>query len=295
MAFFSISDNEIKDPLYKAIKNREYWQNQDYHDYIENLYERTKLYLDKDLPQKASEHFHARFWEMYLCDALLSQNKNLVKRSNRKHQESKGPDLLIQKKNQKIWIEAVTVGSGTGENEVIIKDLEEAQTVPEDQIKLRLTSAINNKQQKFKEYQNQGIIGENDITLIALNGKNVRLSVTDQTVPRIVRCLFGIGDLTFSFDRSSNSFTDSYYQENSFTQNPNREEIRFDNFLKDKYSHISGILYSIVDIFNMPNVVGNDLTAVYNPKALNRLQLNFISVGQEYYLEGDELKNQTHY
>ncbi len=295
MTFFSISDNEIKDPLYKDIKNREYSQNQDYHCYIENLYNRTCRYLDKDLPQKASEHFHARFWEMYLCDALLSQNKNLAKRSEREYQESRGPDLFIKKENQNIWIEAVTVGSGTGQNEVIIKEIEEVQTVPEDQIMLRLTSAINYKQQKFKEYQSQGIIGENDITLIALNGKNVPLSVTDQTVLRIVRCLFGIGDLTFSFDKPSNCFTNSYYKENSFTQNPNKEEIRFVNFLTEKYSHISGILYSIVDIYNMPNVVGNDLTAVYNPKALNRLQLNFISVGQEYYMEGDELKHQSHY
>ena len=88
MSFFSIPDDEIEDPLYKALKNREYWQKHDYHTYIEELYKRTEIYLDNNLPQKASKHFHAHFWEMYLCDVLLSRNKNIVQRSNRKYQES---------------------------------------------------------------------------------------------------------------------------------------------------------------------------------------------------------------
>lgn len=295
MSFFTIPDEEIKDPLYRTIKKREYFRDIDYHDYIEKLFERTKQFLDDKLHKKASRHFHAHFWEMYLCDVLLSQNNNIVQRTNRKYQESKGPDILVQNKNQKIWIEAVTVGAGKENNKVTFKKDEQAPSVPDELIKLRLTSSLHTKEKIFADYLEQGIIDKKDLTIIALNGKNVPLSVTDNTIPRIVRCLFGIGDLTYSFDKSSGNFTNSFYQEDSFTQNPNEEEVRFDSFLTDQYSHISGIIYSRVDIFNMPDIVGNDLMIVHNPKANNQLKSDIICVGQKFYLEGDELKNHCYY
>jgi type I restriction enzyme S subunit len=295
MSFFSIPDQNITDKIYRALKHRSYRKKQDLTKFVETLYEKTKPFLDSNLDKKSSTNFHAHFWEMYLCYALLLSDKTIVKRRDRKNKDSEGPDLLVKSRDQNIWIEAVTVGAGIGSNKVVREDSEDAPTVPEEQIKLRLTSAIQTKQLKFKKYREQGIIDKNAITLISLNAKNVPLSVTDQTVPRIVRCLFGIGNLTYSFDKNIGSFTDSYYQQDSNTQNPNQEEIRFDNFLTDQYSHISAVIYSIVDIYNMPKIIGNDLTIVYNPNAINPLQTGFLSVGQEFYLKEEDLINQRHY
>src|SRR5260221_688279 len=73
--------------------------------FSEELWARTADYLDLDLPEKAAQHFHQSFWEMYLAAALLELGMPLVPRSKRRAADV-GPDLQIA---PNIWVEAIAV------------------------------------------------------------------------------------------------------------------------------------------------------------------------------------------
>jgi len=123
----------------------------------------------------AIKDLHAKSWEMYLGCLFLDSGFNLLKKTKKE-----GPDLHLLWNNRSIWIEATAPGSGTGDNTVPEYRPNEASAQPEDQIILRLTSAIQDKFKQYKSHRSKDIIKPDDFYVIAINGGRIRYSLWEQ-------------------------------------------------------------------------------------------------------------------
>src|ERR1700687_2316210 len=137
-------------------------------EFSEQLWRRTANYVDADLPEKAAQHFHQAFWEMYLAASLLEVGLPLLPRTERKSPSS-GPDLLIA---PNIWVEAIAVTPGAGPDAVPdhSNDFGKAYDVPDRELRLRLVSGMTEKRNKFESYRKKGLVGPDDVCVIAING-----------------------------------------------------------------------------------------------------------------------------
>ena len=109
----------------------------------------TSQFLDRDAAQRARSNLHSVYWEMLLAAGLLEAGATLVPRSKRTPRNS-GPDLLSE--SPKTWVEAVAADAGTGPDAVPPPPELTAYSVPDDEILLRITQAIERKRLKRDDY-----------------------------------------------------------------------------------------------------------------------------------------------
>jgi hypothetical protein len=72
------------------------------------------------------------------------------------------------------------------------------------------------------------------------------------------------------------------------------EIVKTDLFLNHKYSHVSAVLYSTSCWVHHPETPGAEFTIVHNPRATNPLADGWIELGEEYWLDGSELRHTRH-
>jgi len=158
------------DPFYMHLRDALGQKAYDARAFTNSLWERTIGYVDPDIQKKAEEQFHPRFWEMYLAATLLEQGFPVMGRERRRFR-TKGPDVQIG--NLDAWLEAIAVTAGTGLNTVQEFDPESKIAINmlnlQDKVKLRLTSAIHDKHQKYQTYKKNGIVKEGEPFIIAVN------------------------------------------------------------------------------------------------------------------------------
>lgn len=150
------------------------------------LWELTSDYVDSDLPDKATRQFHQCFWEMYVAAAMHDLSLPLVPRAMRKSPNA-GPDLQI---GPNVWIEAIAVTAGTGPD-AIVRPPGGFTSVPEEKIKLRLLSGLTEKRNKFDGYRKNGLVGKDDICVVAINDALAYGLSFEWDLPRIVRSVMG--------------------------------------------------------------------------------------------------------
>ena len=69
------------DDCYRIVRDCKRQELLDGKQYMEDLWKRYYTYADRDFPQKLSEDFHARFWEMYLTCTLIEKSFNVCQNS----------------------------------------------------------------------------------------------------------------------------------------------------------------------------------------------------------------------
>ena len=152
------------DETYNRLRNPPAGESRKYlvrgREFLEKLWERTSEYVDSDLPDKATRQFHQCFWEMYLAATLLDLRLRLVPRAARKKRDA-GPDLQV---GSNVWLEAIAVTEGTGPDAVATAPIGVASQVPDNQMKLRLISGVDEKRGKFERYEQ---IASSDLTTCA--------------------------------------------------------------------------------------------------------------------------------
>ena len=226
----------------------------------------------KDKIRKKYHEFSSRFWEIYLVTSFLEDGFCLVEKKN-----PEGPDIKIKLGDRIIWVEAVVPGPGGEMNNDRVPDLEYgvAREVPDEQMKLRLTSAFREKFYKYKKYREKDLVKEEDDYVIAINGSLIGRS--EREVPRIVRTLFPIGNMVYhirvpnNFDQKAEIIGQSHeYQKEIVKCEGSR--VPTDSFLNDEYTGISAVLYSDCDLFNFDYVensnhrrLSRSFTLVHNP------------------------------
>ncbi len=257
--------------------------------FTQNLWEKTHSYLDLDLANELRTQFHQRFWEMYLAAALLDAGKEL------EEGRSAGPDVCIKSAgSSKIWLEAVAPLSGSGADAVQEAQLKGVRSVPDEQIKLRLLHAFDEKYKKFKKYREKSLVCNNEPCVIAINAAQVpSASLDDDDVPRIVGSLLPFGNLAMTLSRHTLEVIDSSYDYKDSVFKASGTQIPTTSFLNPEYSGISAVIYSSVDVLNFPGELSRGLLLFHNPLARNSLPLGFLKRGYEYWVDNDELKNKN--
>lgn len=259
-------------------------QCQDARAFINEIWPQCGEYLDSDLRHDARRDFHQRWWELYLAYALLSNGITLLSRQHRPLIK-KGPDLFATVEGKKIWIEAVTASAGSGPDAVPERVPGVVAEVPDDQIKLRLQSALSSKLRKYHQYRSKGWISEGEGYVVAVNAGRIPRAGLERTVPRIVACVFPIGIEVVHLNVETGKFSGLTYQYQSSVDKIAGAEVPTDSFLDPECSGVSAVLYSNADAFNRPPHVGLDLILVHNPLADVPFPRSALRAGLEYHAE----------
>ena len=141
MTFFRAGS--ASDPIYCHINESQDPQMREAKEYVERTWEACRDYVDPRLPERAltKTEFHACFWEIYLAAALLRLGFPITREADRRHPKNHGPDIQVG--NVQAWIEATAVEQGTRLDAVPDWCFGEGREVPDDEIKLRLSNALD--------------------------------------------------------------------------------------------------------------------------------------------------------
>ena len=261
-------------------------------EFIENLWVHYRQYADKDFVKKVPLEFHSRFWEMYLTCALKKLGKEILPKKRRA-----GPDIEIENLDSRVWVEAVAATPGNSTNnpmpsEPIPSGKISFFRVPEEKIVLRYTTAIDEKVKKYRGYAGKNVIAINDPYVIAVNGHQVPLSRNDEDeIPYIVQAVLPFGLPFVNLDEeNSNGLLYKYRPE---LRTPKDGSVQKNIFLLKEYEFISGILFSMVGIYNYRMPMGKDFIFIRNPMAKNRLPPGWLGIGHEYRVDGNLLMRET--
>lgn len=260
--------------------------------FTESLWVKYHPYADCNFGEQIRRDFDARFWEMYLACTLMDKGYEITGKTSK----NAGPDIRFEHKGNIIWIEAIAPTSGSQSSsdkvpELVITNPPTAQQVPDEQIILRYRAAIKEKYDyKYFEYLKSGIIDKEDFYLVAINGCRIPSSRVDFKPPRIVRSVLPIGYPQVTIDTVSMQKISEDYQYRAHISKAHGSSVRTDIFLDPYYKHISAVLFSNVDVFNLTKSMGDDFITVHNPLA-HLLPDDFLNFCQQWKAElrGNEL------
>ncbi|GFK35397.1 hypothetical protein [Vibrio cholerae] len=267
------TDIKTEDPSYKNLRDGSDPAEIAGKELTETLWKQFEPFSDVNFTEELAIDFDARFWEMDLTVELLKQGLDVSC-------PKPGPDVCVINKDQRIWFEAICPKAGSGADEVPSPMVGGITKVPEDQIKLRYTSAIQEKFKKYERYCEKGTIEKDEPYIIAINSCQIPSARADFNPPRIVRTVFPIGGEVLTVNRSTGEATVGF-EFSATVQKASGTEIDIQYFIDPKYSGISGILFSYSDCCNRP-VSQNDWVFIHNPLARNPIANGLISCAMEY-------------
>ena len=243
-AFFA--NDQALDPHYVALRDGDAPIVQEARAFVEMLWASFSQYLDPDVPARAArDSYFSCFWELYLAYTLDTIGIKLVPRDEREPARH-GPDLLAMQ--PKVWIEAVAPGRGQGADAVQESSLGGVFSVPDEQIKLRLRSSIEEKRLQLQRYTEHGWVAPGDPVVVAINGKRIPSAQLEITIPRIIRCVIPFGHERFLIDPHNAEVLDRSFAYQPEILKQSGGSVPTDVFLDPQYASISALLYCC-DIF----------------------------------------------
>lgn len=277
---------------------------------LEPLWPEFEYLADTLYLSELQKHFHERAWEMLIGNILLGiYDKSQITSSNN------GPDFIIsgqlnvecvcstkgdKKKNLDTVPDLVATdisgisfqmikgdpahidamvklriyGYGEKSEEEIAE--EKAALLTVDRIKMRITQSVKEKAEKFSKWAGKQAIDTSLPYVIALNTADLGY-MEDPLMPHVVSALFGTDNRIVSPGQSGIKNPQGW----TFTPEVNRLKngapVSLIDFLSDKYSMVSGILFSnetVID--NLKNEDGSYIL-VNNPFATHTIPESFSS------------------
>jgi len=255
--------------------------------YLEELQSRVACYKSEGLADRHYEQslygdskdvFFSRLWELNLAERLWESGHKLSSMD-------KGPDFLSVINGRNIWFEAISpCPMGLPEDYIEpfkYGDSMRCGDVPFNGILLRITSSIREKSIKFSRYISDGIVGDNDVCVIAVD--TTKLGIFGDTgvsqLPFIVEATYPVGPLQISIDIRTGTAVDSGL---SFRPSLNKQTVhghspvQTDSFLTGLYPHISAVIGSYGAI-QRPY-----LSLVHNLTSTNPMPVGMLKVDQEF-------------
>lgn len=214
----------------KLVAANSYLKNKRCIDKAEDLWVATKEYLDDQFEAEFNkeESFLQRYSEMKIADDLIKNGYLLEKKS------SKGPDFLIKHKNLNIWIEVIAPKLTTAEPN-------------EDDLILKISSAIYDKKKIYDGYLKKGIVSQDDCKIIAINTSELFDDIYNpDRIPYVAIALYGI-DSAWCTD-SNSKFIKVVLERVEKRVKKNETLISMDPFRTSQYSNITGCLFDCSSI-----------------------------------------------
>ena len=252
--------------------------------FIEELWARYQGLEDPHFLQDARTHFLERFWEMYLGVSLMERGLKPTRSGDA------GPEFWCEHDGQKIWVEAVAPGPGTGADRVDEPIVGVADYIPIEKILLRFTSAVADKRRRYLAAVDKGLIETSAPYVLAINSRGIPHAPYGSTMPFFLQALLPIGEPTMVIDRSSGEVVDSYHALRETIQKAGGTRISTSTFLDPGSSFISAVLHSGVDCVNRPSVLGGDFCVLHNPSASQPLKMTTFEWCKQYVLVDGDLR-----
>jgi len=263
-------ENIAREKSSLAIEAKSFFQKL-YKKYVELNYEENN-FLDG-----IKKQWYPRVWELYFTIELMELGFDIS------CPKGNAPDVKIQNGNQIIWIECATLSRGNN----AVKEYDNCllNTLYDEDYILRITSTIASKYKQIQSHIKSGIIGSDDIVLIAINSGELTLTEIAQIdFPLIQTALYGIGSITYSFTTKEVS-----NQSRLNIENHNNRKIKTNYFTTDEYKNISGIIFSNWKSTEIKKNLSESFELTHNLFAKNKLQEVFFKIGTEYmeYINGN--------
>ncbi len=254
------SDYDVYYVASGAIKER--------HDWFNFLYEKYYLYADSNFLSDLKKHFHQRTWEMYFGCVVLNLGIKLLS-----HKDN-GPDLSFEYNSKKVWIECVACEKGDGADKVPMMNYGVVESVPSDQMILRITSVLREKRSKYEKYLNEGIVKKDNPFIIAINGGV--FGRPDGYIPLILRSLFAVGYPTISMSADGKQ-TKHSISIIPHIEKKNMSKVSTTFFLEKENDCISSVIYDNNLVINHSDILGKDIKIVHNAIARNHLPIDLFN------------------
>jgi hypothetical protein len=281
--FFSLDTCGDRD--YEAV--RDLPQAKDCKCFVEELWRDYKPYCDTNFLSDARNHFHQRFWEMYLCVTMLKRGFVIEKSG------SEGPEFSITIEGKKFWFEAIAPETGTTDDRVPDFDFEQTSSVPTEKVLMRYTAALSEKLRKYQGYRAKGIISENDGYIVAINSNKIPYAYFGSILPYHVQAFLPFGDFTVAVNPKTHEKVDEYFQYRGEVKNKNNSPISTQPFLDPTYRGISAIIHSKFDVAGYACGTarwGENFDVLHNPLATSPLPFEALNWCKYRYMRDDKLE-----
>lgn len=238
---------------------------------FDSLWKVYRPYAENNFLTAVKKEFHNRTWEMYFGCVLI---KNGIKIQD-KGGKQQGPDFIL---TSGVYAECVvcTPGENVKPRVYSTRGKTVVNDVPTKEIQLRITNAIDNKRDQYRNWERNNWIDKKVPYILVIN---TYVGWSDGAIPNIVSVLQGLGDLTLHFQRDGikTQLTSAGYSEEPFLKKPSGREVGKKIFEDKDYSFISAVVFSMTDVLNHPENLGDDLNILLNPNAQNPLETSELS------------------
>jgi hypothetical protein len=283
------SPDPCQDPDYEAV--RDLPQAKDYKCFVEELWREYEPYNnDPNFLSDARNHFHQRFWEMYLCVTMLKRGFDVEKGGK------KGPEFSITIGGKRIWFEAIAPQAGLGADQVPEIEIGECNDVPTEQVLLRYTSALSEKLRKYQVDCAKGIISENDVYVVAINSNKIPNAQFGSALPYHVQAFLPFGYPTVVINPKTQEKVDEYFQYRDEVKKINGESISTKAFLDPAYSGISAVIHATLNVAGYTDGTtgwGDSFDVLHNPMATNPLPFEVLNWCNYRYIHDGKLETVT--
>ena len=248
--------------------------------HCEDLWVDFQEYADDNFLTEFQLHFHQRWFEMYLTVSLKQAGLDIVD-----GYRNSGPDLLALADGKRLWIEAVCAGKGDQGTPDCVPGIKPnvARDIPLRQYILRLRSSLEAKNNKLQQYIQNGIILPDDLTVIAINGGEIpffpvymdeciQMSVYGLDVFSVFVLANGPTGKVASIQRGSCA---------SIAKSSGAS-VDVQCFIDGSMSHISVLLGSGVNAWNLPGELGEDFILYPNLASTQQWPYGIVPIDREW-------------
>ncbi len=220
--------------------------------HCEDLWNDYREYADSHFVSEFCLQFHQRWFEMYLAVSLLRRDFEI-------RSKDKGPDILLDMGDHRIWIEAVCASGGDIglPDSVPQMPLGKVVSVPVREYVLRIRNSLQEKARKFQKYIDDIVVGGRDALAVAINIYGI-----DGIMPDVdhvmMKALYGVGDMVVEFDKYTRKATDVGHESVTEIVKTSGSPVGTMPFVDSSMSHISSALIFWSNAANLPARLGDD-------------------------------------
>lgn len=253
--FTQVVPEEELSSVWKAVMNPENDRHKAMRDLLRQAWDVYEPHAEKGFIQDIqSRHFSQRWWEMYFWVRLVELNLAPS------HPGPGMPDTMGTWRGQSIYFECVSPTVGQGDNKIPEFPSGKAHSVPQDEVTLRMTTAIAAKVEQAKKRQER--TGLNPY-IIAIDTSQLHFSGFDEAL--CLRTVYPLGHATVTLFPNSNKepvWSNQYRPE---IRRGERAAIPTTGFLDGTdYKQISALIFCNSNIGNIAWGANPDLMVVHN-------------------------------
>lgn len=231
------------------------------------------------------QEFHSIVFELRFYEYMKNLGFNIKPHND----QTKGPDYVVTDLG---YIECVSATLGKDENLLDkVTNMEKCRYSLYDEFLPRISASINDKQIKFKKYQEEGVVKPNEPLIIAVSTTIISDIVASKIVePMVWQILYGIANEYLPLYNQSNAESFFGYKKNIIKPVINKDNeyktIDVDYFHDKNYKNISAVI--LVNNSGFENITHDYFTVFLNSEAKNPINCDLLNEKKIRYLQEEQ-------